>query len=287
MRDIAGVVILYYPDQAVLFRNIQSYLTWLDRLYVIDNSSQSSTAIIESLNKLSDKIRYIPCPVNIGIAAALNKGAKMALDDGYGWLLTMDQDSYFEQKEIEEYFLIFSNFFFSDQNVAVIAPLHNQQQAKGEQAPYKNVAAVITSGSLLQLSIWKTLGGYLEKLFLDEVDHEYCYRAVTAGYYIIEIQNVYLNHQLGKLKKTGYLNEISRRNRTIHSPERVYYMVRNYLYVKKKYKTLFPEEFRRRDRIMATTLKNNLLFGDSFIVSIKNIFKGYRDFRNENFSDKT
>ena len=133
--------------------------------------------------------------------------------------------------------------------------------------------AVITSGSLLNLAVWKKLGGYESKLFIDEVDHEYCYRAKNEGYSVFRFPSVHLIINWVTKKEAGYAANIAKRKRTIHSPTRVYFMVRNYLYVRKKYKSQFPAEFKQRDRMLLTALKNNILFSGHFFENIKAVYK--------------
>ena len=93
-----------------------------------------------------------------------------------------------------------------------------------------------------------------------------------------------MNHQLGTTKSGGYLGTIAKKNRTIHSPRRVYFMVRNYLYVRGKYKNDFPSEFKKRDRMLMTALKNNLFFSGKFFQNLKSIWKGYKDFKRGEFN---
>ena len=68
---IAAVVVLYFPDEDELIKNIQSYIHFLDLLYIIDNS--------DGLTEYQHKLKQFPVPViyiknekNLGIAAALN-----------------------------------------------------------------------------------------------------------------------------------------------------------------------------------------------------------------------
>ena len=91
---LAGVVVLYEPGDCVL-NNINSYIDSLETLYIVDNSSSNNSKKFKG-----KKIRYIYNKGNLGIAEALNIGAKRAIKDGYKWLLTMDQDSCFDKYSI-------------------------------------------------------------------------------------------------------------------------------------------------------------------------------------------
>ena len=85
--DVAGVFVLYEPTREVLI-NIQSYIKQVIQLFVVDNSENPDTLIIEKIKKISNA-EYIGLNKNIGIAAALNIGAKRAIKGGYKYILTI------------------------------------------------------------------------------------------------------------------------------------------------------------------------------------------------------
>ena len=157
-------------------------------------------------------------------------------------------------------------------------PLTYDQKNKPKTNNFHPVVTTITSGSLLNIEICKKLGGFDEKLFIDEVDFDYCYRCILAGYKIYQFDHVYLTHRIGKSIKTGYFSVIKRSNRVVHNPTRVYYMVRNHLYMSSKYAKSFPEEFSQRRIDLFITLKNNLLFSGHFFKVLKSAIKGYIHF---------
>lgn len=284
MKEIAGVVVLYYPDENTIIRNISSYLSWVDVLYVVDNSGTGEMDFHGKITGLDSSIIYLKNLHNEGIAAALNKGAELAFESGHRWLLTMDQDSYFDESEITHYFSAFEKYFLHKVTTAVIVPsFTNKSELIIDKYAFSEVKGFITSGSLMNLNVWKESGGFDEKLFIDEVDYEYGYRVQKMNYKIVRFTNIYFNHELGHKREGAYLGMLSNRKRTIHSPERVYFMVRNYLYVRKKYKNLFPEEFKERDGQLLVSLKNNLFFSGRFWPNAKCVIKGCYDFFKGNF----
>jgi rhamnosyltransferase len=287
MKGIAGTVILYHPDEREVFSNIRSYLPYVDLLIVIDNTEMPDANTAEQVKGAGAAIRYIANNRNKGIAAALNTAAQIAFNEGYSWLLTMDQDSYFDKAEIENYFSQFRQLFYTQSNVGIVSPSHEKRAADTTPAAvFTEVTTTITSGSLMQLSLWNEAGGFCEKLFIDEVDHEYCYRLIERGYRIIQFNTIFLNHRLGTKKTGGYLGSVAKRERVIHSPRRVYFMVRNYLYVRKLYKQSFPAEFKRRDKEFMNRIKNNLFFSGHFWKNVKHVLAGYRHYKTGNFSNK-
>ncbi len=56
---------------------------------------------------------------------------------------------------------------------------------------------MMTSGSVISVRKALEIGGFDERLFIDEVDHEICYRAVGAGFSLFQSSDVFLSHQLG------------------------------------------------------------------------------------------
>jgi len=286
MDGIAGVVILYHPDEKEIARNIQSYLPFIDMLMVIDNSESSLQSARHIIESLPGTIYNIHSDCNEGIAAPLNKAAKIARDKNYGWLLTMDQDSYFDADQARQYFELFKQNFSASDDTGILAPLHDKPKVENGEPVYRVVDSVITSGSLVNLNAWHKVGGYDEKLIIDEVDHEFCYHVQQSGYKVIQTRQLYMNHQLGTTKSGGYFGAIAKRNRTIHSPRRVYFMLRNYLYVRKKYKNNFGPEFKKRDRMLLTALKNNLFFSGKFFQQFSSMWQAYKDFKRGNYSKK-
>lgn len=287
MNGVAGTVVLYHPDEGEVISNIHSYLGYVDLLIVIDNTEMPRPGLCDLIQGIAPTVRYIALNSNQGIAVGLNIAAKMACEEGYAWLLTMDQDSFFDKEEIAHYFSAFRQLFYNRSDVAIVAPSHEDRQPGPTPVQaFTEENSVITSGNLINLELWKETGGFCEKLFIDEVDHEYCYRLIERGYRIIKFNSVFLNHQLGKKKMGGYLGVAFKRNRTVHAPRRVYFMVRNYLYVRRMYKKTFPGEFRRRDKEFLHILKNNLFFSGHFWVNLRNVFTGFRHYRAGNFSGK-
>ena len=284
MDDIAGVVILYHPDEKEITRNIKTYLPFVSRLIVIDNTEKPSTAIRDSIESLPGNVMYIHSGHNAGIASPLNTAANIASNQQCAWLLTMDQDSYFDVDQAKQYFSLFKENFYDNPETGIVAPLHDKLKMEEGGTAFRNADSVITSGSLVNLNAWNKVGGYDEKLIIDEVDHEFCYHMQQSGYKVFQVNRVYMNHQLGTTTSGGYFGTIAKRNRTIHSPRRVYFMVRNYLYVRKKYKKDFRSEFKKRDRMLVTALKNNLFFSGKFFQNLDSILKGYKDFKREDFN---
>lgn len=280
---IAGAVILYNPDRAAVISNIKSYINFLDALIVFDNS-HCEKEFIEKIKGISNKVFFISNTKNEGIAKPLNKALELA-GERYNWLLTMDQDSYFDEKQGKEYFRNFEQMYYDSSNIAVVCPNHSNKVEKIINFNiFKEVIRAITSGSIINTKICKELKGFDEKLFIDDVDLEYCYRCVLAGYKIIQFENIYMKHELGTTKQAGYFNFFKKSDRSLHSPFRIYFMVRNFLYVSSKYKKLLPLEMKERKKGLLVILKNNLFFSGGFFWVLVAIIRGYLHYKLNKFS---
>lgn len=273
MLKIAGVVVLYNPDDNV-GKNIASYLNNIDRLYVIDNSRHKNDNLLQNIYK----IKYIFNNKNLGIATALNIGAKEAIKDGYDFLLTMDQDSKFSSNNLDNMILWLSKNMSDD--IGLISPRHiiNVEQ----QEPKKDIEyplTVMTSGNIINLKAYEKIGGYKDFLFIDSVDFEYCLNLIDHNYKVIQLNKIELKHELGNIKTEKFLwRNITHSN---HNHIRRYYITRNSLYVGKKYKDKYPEFYKRVKREIGRDIIKIILLEKDKYKKLKNMIRGYIDFKKD------
>ncbi len=220
--NIAAVVIWFNPSLDFL-DNIKSYSKHVQKIIIVDNSDIDNSILLEGV----PDIDYIPCLKNIGVASALNVGYERALASGAEWVLSMDQDSWFDELEIRN-FLDPNASHFKEGGVAIFAPSFDEK--KNESV---DCNSVISSGSLVKLSAHQSILGYNDSLFIDQVDHEYCYRLKGQGYRIIKLNWIYMHHTIGDpISKYFWGVRISSYN---HNAIRRYYITRNVLYMRKYY----------------------------------------------------
>ena len=277
---LAGMVVLYNPESSVI-NNIASYIVHVDHLYIIDNSECPDSELLKSIFKISNNISYHCCNENLGIATALNLGCNFAINAGYKWILTMDQDSLFDNTD---FFTCVFNKFYID--TAIIAASYNSVFLNPRPSIFKDfleVDFVITSGNILNLDAWKLLSGFVEKLFIDEVDNEFCIRAKNKRLKVLTTTNICLIHNLGDelIVKRNFTGKSS--TLTKHSPLRVYYMVRNNFYIWRKF--LFSNTrfvFNRIVNMILLILKIQLHFSNK-LTYIRYILKAIKDSYNGNY----
>ena len=280
---IEGVVVLFKPEEK-MFNNINSYINDIDKLYVVDNTPNADI----SGKFTNKKIKYIPLKENKGIAYALNVGAKEAIKNGADWLLTMDQDSTFEEgavsnmkKFIELYH---DNEYMSKvigtefSKLAIVSPFHITERTKLYQLTgIDRPLLVMTSGNLVNLNAYKKVKGFNEKLFIDCVDFDFCLNLRKNGYEIVQLNFAKLQHPLGDIIERKILNKIVYVDN--HSAFRRYYITRNRHYIYDLYHDLFPVYTELELKRTRKELVKIWLFEKNKIKKTKAIYRGYRDYK--------
>lgn len=268
---LAGVVVLYNPDQKVI-NNINSYIDELDALYLVDNSSADNSTLF-----MHEKVEYIPLRKNTGIAHALNIGAKKAIDHNFHYLLTMDQDSMFEKDALKNMKSIIDADDEKDQ-VGIYSPFH--KTAISEPVPeelFTSPLVVMTSGNIINLDIYKCVEGFKEWMFIDCVDFEYGLNVRKHGYTIEQINTVFLDHELGDYEiKHVFNKKIFCDN---HSALRRYYIVRNSFYLYDMYHDDYPDYCQAVVKQAKQSFFYATVFEKHGFKKLIYMIRGYRDYR--------
>ncbi len=270
------MVVLYNPDPGLIVHNIQSYVDEIDRLFVVDNSENPKQDTVERL-KLIDRLTYIRNNQNVGIAKALNIAAQHACANGYGFLLTMDQDSKAEPGMIAS-MLACLNGTNSD-SIGIITPVHvyAHSQTGNPDTPCEEVLTAMTSGNLLNLKAYQAVGPFLENIFIDHVDDEYCMRLRLHGFGIIRANNARLVHSVGDITEHKLLfKKFAISN---HSPIRKYYGTRNNFFLKKNYKRHFPLYFHFFYWKLLREIATIILYERHKLRKLAMMARGYLDYR--------
>lgn len=242
--SLAGAVILFHPTAEVI-QNISSYIDELVVLYIIDNSISKNEKLLSEIKAISPKCKLISNSENLGIASALNQAVEIACNEGHDWLLTMDQDSHFTDNAFFKAF----NEFENKEEVSLFAPelvVFQKEYIKGKKISFKIVRDMLmTSGNIINLKTCNQIGRFEKKLFIDEVDTDYCFKLLKNKFTIIQIEGSYLFHPLGYIKKVdlplGFKKQIVE-----HHPFRHYYISRNSFYILKNYIAYLPKIVLRR-----------------------------------------
>ncbi len=276
-HSLAGLVVLYFPPKS-LKANVLSYLEDLDACYVLDNSPESQAHLIQDLIQ-KYPVHYQHFPENIGVARALNEGARWALGKGYDYLLTMDQDSAFPPGCLARMSKQLPSI--QDSPWGILAPVVDSMEEdpvfKPEKDKIREVPWLITSGNILNLEAYQTCGPFEDDLFIDHIDHEFSLRLRQAGFKLGILPEGKLLHQLGDSKQIRWGNT-RLLSFSSHSPLRRYYMIRNGLWVARKYRKDFPEFMKLNRRLIAQEIFKVLFLEKNKWKQVRMIYRGYQDY---------
>lgn len=241
---IGAVMVLYAPDLDVTDKAIEAILPQVDLLCIVDNTPGADL----SARFTDNRIHYIAMSGNSGIAAAQNRGTRWLLDRGVDFLVYTDQDSETRPDTIAR--LMHGYTILTDGGVKVgLAGTLPVNRETGE--PYRLSArridspndlrripgaegiseyySAISSISLIPRRAMLDNGGFDESLFIDGVDHEWCWRAWhTHAYRTFIVRDAVIDHCLGQGDR-----HLAARQVHIASADRVYYQFRNYLWLKR------------------------------------------------------
>ncbi|MCH7481067.1 MAG: glycosyltransferase family 2 protein, partial [Chloroflexi bacterium] len=213
-ENVCAVVVTMNPDPS-LYDRLQELSNQVSQIVVVDNGSLDlGKHALQDITKL----HLIKNPHNRGIATALNQGFDKAIELGYEWVLTLDQDSRPDKGMLSSMQIALAAAENSEK-IAIIAPiivdLGGSREARFlskrsgflfrripcEHVDLINVITVITSGALINVSAFETIGEFREDLFIDYVDTEFCLRARLRGYQILVACQARLMHQFGARKR--------------------------------------------------------------------------------------
>lgn len=273
---IGAIVILYNPDWDLLKEGLEALTPQVDEVCIIDNSSIDSSAQFENIGK----VRYIPLLKNIGIAAAQNIGIKHFFDANFEYVIFSDQDSVMPNNLVEKLLHAY-NDLKEKIDIGAIGPIPINRHTKkkyvyndniiAQEQLYYEMHSVISSCSFMPLKNFHKVGLYDENLFIDFVEQDWCWKARFYHHLkIIMLLDAEVQHELGQYKK--FLG----RDMNISSPFRLYFQIRNLLWLINKEYT--PRYWRKLNlKKLPLKLLYYTVIPSNRLQYMKSIFRGLRD----------
>lgn len=274
MLQVLIVTVAYNPPKSLISNLAVDYYPHM----IVDNSEQETIWLKEYCSENGHVYRWLGD--NLGIAKALNLGAKYALSQGFAYIVTMDQDSKLTNDILVNMDAKIFNFNHKN-NVAIFSPryrvlgLNDNEQLKPHQYT-EDITLLMTSGNWVNLDIWNDLGGFNDDLFIDGVDVEYYLRSKLSNYRVIAFLDIFLEHALGSRAKCYWIGKYGF-DVWNHSAIRKYYIARNYAYITSKYLNRFSEVGIYKKIIIKMPI-SIILFEDDKYRKLWYFFLGYLDF---------
>lgn len=233
MEKIFAGIVLYNPDIERLKENVDNIINQVSRVILVNNGSENTEEIEQYLDGLGkQKIIYKNLNKNKGIAAALNVIVNKCIDYNVNWVMTLDQDTVCNKDIVQKY-----RKYLKMDNVGQLTCEYIDRNFKNEDEKNKygirKISWCITSAALLNINAWKKVGGFDERLFIDEVDYDICLSMREKGYYIYQIDFIGFVHEIGEGKSKKIGNKIIKTWN--HSAFRRYYSTRNAMIVARKH----------------------------------------------------
>lgn len=269
-RDVLAVVVSYC-GRGKIAATVAALAPQVGLVYVVDNGSDAATLL--ELRTLQERglIRLEELGTNTGLGHALNLGAQRAQELGFGWLLTMDQDSV-PASDMVATMLAVANRPGGPLCLSPNIALHGSPAQRRRSGP---AAYAITSGNLVHLNVWRDAGPYNEAYFIDCIDFDFSLRARGAGYVIHKESAAILHHELGQdVEMPSRL----KRFYTQHSPLRRYYMFRNFLYLAKEHLRREPYFIAKLFVAHGLLLVLMLFYEPRLLENLRYVARGIGDF---------
>lgn len=258
--NIAALVIVYKPDTFDVFKNIEKYIGFVDKLIVWRNSNDDFLYQGEG----EEKVFYMGTGENEYIAKPLNWAMGWCYENGFEWLLTMDQDSTWEN---------FGGFLHkvrekNDDETIIYAPCVNH--IIDEENDFIEVESVITSGALHNVAKVKKLGGFREDYKIYWVDGEFCYWSRVNNYKIRVLPNFKMKQEFGKASKGMFGVAIANYSAIVY-----YHLFRNMIWMRRE----FGEAVAMKTILYTSFIYfRSILFGEKQkIKKIGSVCKGFID----------
>jgi rhamnosyltransferase len=227
--NIGIATVFYNPDREAL--NMFKALSDYGYVVVVANNGMDDEYLTEI--KQHDKIVIVGAGVNVGLARAMNDAINKILQENINieGFVQFDQDS---KPDFNLPISLRNNFckYSKTRNIGCIGPKIRDKKSllKNEftlGSSVVNVLTIATSGTYMTREVFNRVGSLNEGLFIDCVDHEWCFRARNLGLEVLIDESIEMIHDMGEdgIDFFGTYKPIYR------SPVRHYYIIRNTIYI--------------------------------------------------------
>ena len=226
---IAAAIVIHKPDPEVLATLLGTIAGEGRRLFLFLNGPAGPE--VAPLLQGVPNARGLETPRNVGLGAGLNRVMEAGAEEGYRDVVLFDQDStpgpgFFDALAARR------DARAGGARVAVTGPL--LVPAEGHppiRYTWRNMAEgtvdfVPTSGSLVPVAAWRSVGPFREDYFIGAIDVEWCFRAWARGWCCVVARDVTMLHRYGSAEPAGgaWKPQILR-----YSDARIYFHLRNSL----------------------------------------------------------
>lgn len=274
--NLRAVVVLYHPDAGAI-----------DMVHAIARGGYAPVVIANAISSADlAALRAVGIDVvanteNVGLAIAFNQGIARALASGAAHVMLLDQDTRPPADMAMRLLALAARVEASGRRLGCIGPMPVDRKKPdaltlarpvGSGTDYPDlieVATIISSGMVIPREALMVVGGMWNELFIDQIDHEWCFRARAAGFAVMAATSVAMPHDMGD---AGF--QVLGRYKPVHrSPVRHFHIVRNTLWLARC--SFIPRRWRMVETAkLAARIPSYLLFSVARGRTLRAVLRG-------------
>ena len=220
---ILAIVVTYYPEKELLERNVQAFINRVDKVLIWENTPSPDKMSYRFISH--EKVEYYGDGIN-SISRALNYAWEYANEYEYDYLLTMDQDSFFENFD----YYVDKTIYCLEAPEGIWTPQMNGEEVSED---YEEIDLPITSGMLASVKIVNMIGGWNESYTIASVDDEFFLQAHQCKIKKYKVRDASLIQRFGITQVVSVFgHKLELRN---YGPQRLFDIYRNNIILIRKY----------------------------------------------------
>jgi rhamnosyltransferase len=276
-NQVCAVVVTFCP-KAGDSDNLRKLRSQVEKLVVVDNGSPA-----ETLAQLRDTSKHLDFTLiengtNLGIAAALNTGVRLAKVNRYKWVALFDQDSTVTEGFVAHMLHDFESIA-KERNIMQIVPRYRDPDTGKERVTELDKDGgpflTITSGSIFPVEVFDECGYFREDLFVYAVDGDYSLRLRSAGFSIGESKTAVLLHKSGNPTYHRILGRAFATHN--YRPASRYYGIRNGIWMVRTYGRRYPKLILPILRSVPVTIVKIVIAERERWPKLKMVVRGFLD----------
>lgn len=230
---VRAVIVTFNPDVDRLAQVVASLGPQVQSIVIVDNGS-ANVDVVSSLCDDRADVDLLALGENRGVGAALNIGVQTSLLAQPEWILTMDQDTIVFEGGVDSILASFDSVAPQHHDRVGILALRARPQPSSiwltryadrllvinRLGAFEERRGAITSGNLIRADVARRVA-FDERLFIDQVDFEFCFAVRRLGYHVLSHDRISMDHVLG-----GRYHDTAKQH-PYENAQRVYYIARN------------------------------------------------------------
>jgi rhamnosyltransferase len=278
MAGVATVTVTFNPDVAVLMEQLESLPSAALKV-VIDNGSDPtiSSAVSNLASKLANVV-FVGNQNNMGLGTAINQGVDTVLRVApqTEFVLLLDQDSQPQRESVESLLEAFHQLESMGCAVGCVGPVlldtatgfthgfHQRTRWRWKRVyPHIGSTGLVPcanlngSGTLVRVSLFQSLGGLDERLFIDHLDTDWSFRITASRHELWGVPRAVFVHKMGNESRRFWF--FGWHLWPMRSPQRHYYLFRNTVLLMRRSYVPFVWKFWASVKLLVTCVMTLVL----------------------------